>query len=79
MPRLVLTACGTGSLQSCRTLARNCMLVYCRLNFENDHLWQPFLGLSLLVLGFNAIGYLVLRFTRPRLLPLTPAPAKKSI
>ncbi|GAB4813264.1 hypothetical protein N2152v2_000310 [Parachlorella kessleri] len=50
-----------------------------RLNFGGNYLWQPFLGLSMLVLGFNAIGYLVLRFTKPRLLPLTPAPPKKSL
>ncbi len=54
-------------------------MVGCRLNFGGNYLWQPFLGLSMLVLGFNAIGYLVLRFTKPRLLPLTPAPPKKSL
>jgi hypothetical protein len=28
--------------------------------------------------GFNLLGYLLLRFTKPRYLPLTATPAKKA-
>jgi hypothetical protein len=60
-----------------------CLIAYpppaCRLNFEGNELWEAFLGLALLVFGYNLVGFLVLRFTKPRFLPLTPAPAKKSL
>lgn len=47
------------------------------LGFGSNHLWQTFLGLSLLIVGFNLLGYLLLRFTKPRYLPLANPPAKK--
>ena len=37
----------------------------------------PYLPCSL-QFGFNLLGYLLLRFTKPRYLPLTATPAKKA-
>ncbi|EFN55090.1 hypothetical protein CHLNCDRAFT_134988 [Chlorella variabilis] len=48
-----------------------------QLDFDGNHLWQAFMGLLLLVFGFNVLGYLLLRFTKPRYLPLANSPAKK--
>jgi hypothetical protein len=48
----------------------------CRLSIDGHQLWEPFLGLSCLIVGYNTLGYTLLRFKTPRLLPLTPAPKK---
>ncbi|GAB4815997.1 hypothetical protein N2152v2_003043 [Parachlorella kessleri] len=42
-----------------------------RLGFAGNHLWQAFLGLSCLIAGYNALGYLALRASRPKFLPMS--------
>lgn len=49
-----------------------------RLSIEGNQLWQPFLGLSCLIVGYNTLGYALLRFKTPKLLPLTPSPRRHS-
>ena len=41
-----------------------------QLSFGGRHLWEPFLGLLVLILLYNFIGYLGLRFGKPKYLPL---------
>lgn len=53
------------------------ILLPCRLGFEGNHLWEAYVGLASLVFGYNLAGYLVLRFTKPKYLPLTKKHAKK--
>lgn len=48
-----------------------------RLGFGDKPRWEAYVGLSGLILGYNLAGYAVLRFTKQRFLPLSPAPAKK--
>ena len=48
-----------------------------RLNFGSNNLWEAYVGLACLVFGYNALGYLLLRFKKPKYLPLVPAAAKK--
>ena len=44
-----------------------------RLGFGSNELWQAFLGLGALIVFYNALGYLFLRITKPKYLPLTKA------
>ncbi len=41
-----------------------------RLNFGDNYLWQSFLGLIGLTIGFNALGYMMLRLSKAKFLPL---------
>jgi ABC-type multidrug transport system ATPase subunit/ABC-type multidrug transport system permease subunit len=49
--------------------------ILAQLGFSGNHLWQGFVGLLGLALGYNTLGYLLLRFTKPRYLPLTSTAA----
>lgn len=40
-------------------------------------MWEPFVGLACLTLGYNLAGYAVLRFSKQKFLPLTGGAAKK--
>lgn len=48
-----------------------------RLGFEDKGMWEPFVGLACLALGYNLAGYAVLRFSKKKFLPLTASVAKK--
>jgi hypothetical protein len=50
---------------------------FCRLGFENMHLWEAYMGLGCLIFAYNALGYFLLRFKKPKFLPL--APSKKTV
>lgn len=54
-------------------LHRPICLVPRRLGFADNGLWEAFVGLSCLTVGYNFVGYLVLRFSKQRFLPLTAA------
>lgn len=62
---------------ACRPWLRPPHLPSCRLGFGDKPRWEAYVGLSGLILGYNLAGYAVLRFTKQRFLPLSPAPAKK--
>lgn len=47
-----------------------------RLNFNPGDMWVAWLGLGLLIFGYNAVGYLLLKYKKERYLPLTPAKPK---
>lgn len=47
-----------------------------RLGFEDDSLWLPFVGLTCLTVFYNTLGYMLLRFKKPRYLSLAPTPKK---
>ncbi len=40
------------------------------LGFNANHLWLGFVGLLSLIVGYNALGYLLLRRSKPKYLPL---------
>jgi len=41
------------------------------LQFNPDELWLAFVGLFALIIGFNGIGYILLRRSKPKFLPLS--------
>ena len=43
------------------------------LGFNADHLWLAFVGLCALIFGYNGLGYILLRRSKPKFLPLTTA------
>lgn len=43
----------------------------CRLGFDPSGLWVAYTGLAGLMIGYNVLGYLLLRFLKPRYLPLS--------
>ncbi|PSC71035.1 ABC ATP-binding isoform 2 [Micractinium conductrix] len=51
-----------------------------QLGFGGNHIWEAFVGLLGLTFGFNALGYVFLRLSKPKFLPLaqTAVPSKKS-
>ena len=48
-----------------------------RLGYEDKQMWEPFVGLACLCLGYNLVGYAVLRFSKQKFLPLAASAAKK--
>ncbi|KAL4437525.1 hypothetical protein ABPG77_003506 [Micractinium sp. CCAP 211/92] len=51
--------------------------ILAQLNFADNQLWEAFVGLLGLAFGFNFLGYVFLRLSKPKFLPLTPPAAKK--
>lgn len=47
------------------------------LGFHPNQLWLAFVGLLALIVGYNGLGYILLRRSKPRYLPLSGAPAGK--
>ncbi|KAL4452063.1 hypothetical protein ABPG75_007725 [Micractinium tetrahymenae] len=52
--------------------------ILAQLNFADNQLWEAFVGLLGLAFGFNFLGYVFLRLSKPKFLPLTPPAAKKN-
>lgn len=50
---------------------------FCRLGFGDKPRWEAYVGLSGLILGYNLVGYAVLRFSKQRFLPLSSTTARK--
>jgi hypothetical protein len=48
------------------------------LGFEPTRLWLGFVGLVSLIFFYNGIGFVLLRRSKPRYLPLSAAAAKKN-
>ncbi|KAL4425753.1 hypothetical protein ABPG75_009769 [Micractinium tetrahymenae] len=48
-----------------------------KLGFGDKPRWEAYVGLSCLILGYNMVGYAVLRFSKQKFLPLSPAAGKK--
>ncbi len=49
--------------QTCATSGDDILV---RLSFNNNHLWQPFVGLIALIVLYNFAGYLFLRRSKPK-------------
>ena len=48
-----------------------------QLGFNADQLWLAFVGLIALIIGYNGLGYILLRRSKPRYLPLSARTAGK--
>lgn len=70
--------CPVGSEPGCVMTGNEILDV---LNFNPNELWLAFVGLIALIVGYNGLGYILLRRSKPKFLPLAaaqpPAPKKK--
>jgi ABC-type multidrug transport system permease subunit len=49
-----------------------------QFGFDPSQLWLAFVGMLALIFAFNGLGYLMLRRSKPKYLPLSTAAAKKT-
>jgi ABC-type multidrug transport system ATPase subunit/ABC-type multidrug transport system permease subunit len=68
-------ACPTGSASGC-TLSGDQILG--NLHFDPDELWLAFVGLIALIIGYNGVGYILLRRSKPKYLPLSSSSGSAS-
>lgn len=50
--------------------------ICCRLGFGDKPRWEAYKGLSCLIIGYNMVGYSVLRFSKQKFLPLSATTAR---
>ncbi|PSC69664.1 ABC ATP-binding isoform 1 [Micractinium conductrix] len=63
-------ACPVGAPQPCQLDGAD---ILSQLGFEGDSVGQAFMGLLLLMLGYNVLAYVCLRLRKPRYMPLKVA------